>query len=281
MLRSKEMLAQADTGVNVRTERTGGGEKLDGAGQIDRMSAEPFYLQLSRMVERSIDAGLLIAGDRLPSESELCRRYDLARSTVRETLRSLQERGRIKLIPRRGAFVAGSNQDGWGLQVTAGFFEGEVDHNKRLVETQVLEAGRVALPELAATSLGLEPGTIGFRLRRLRKLDGVLALYSENFMSAEFENIIMRSEVMGTRGSLNRVFRASGYTIFGARRSVEAIPAPAPVAKLLEIPARSPLLLITSVSWGKDRRPFDFYRSFVRTDVVNITVEAQATGEEV
>ena len=145
----------------------------------------------------------------------------------------------------------------------------------------MLEAGRVALPELAATSLGLEPGTIGFRLRRLRKLDGVLALYSENFMSAEFENIIMRSEVMETRGSLNRVFRASGYTIFGARRSVEAIPAPAPVAKLLEIPARSPLLLITSVSWGKDRRPFDFYRSFVRTDVVNITVEAQATAEEV
>jgi GntR family transcriptional regulator len=280
MAKSKKMLAQQPTSETVRTERTVRKANLDGREQIDRLSAEPFYLQLSRMVERAIDTGELVAGDRLPNESELCRRYDLARSTVREMLRNLQERGRIKLIPRRGAFVANSNQMGWGLQVTAGFFEGEVDHNKRRVETEVLEASSFALPELAAASLGLDPGTIGFRLRRLRKLDGVLALYSENYMPAEFERLVLNSEVMETRGSLNRVLRAAGYTIFGARRSVEAVPAPAPVAKLLEIPARSPLLLITSVSWGKDRRPFDFYRSFVRTDVVKITVEAHAAGED-
>jgi GntR family transcriptional regulator len=280
MGRPKNMLVSDLTSDTVRTTRTERKTKLNGVEQIDRLSAEPFYLQLSRMVERAIDAGELVAGDRLPNESELCRRYDLARSTVRETLRNLHERGRIKLIPRRGAFVVNANQKGWGLQVTAGFFEGEADHNKRRVETQVLEAGSIALPELAATSLGLEPGAMGFRLRRLRKLDGVLALYSENFMPAAFEPLVMNSEVMEVRGSLNRVLRAAGYKIFGARRSVEAIAAPAQVAKLLEIPARSPLLLITSVSWGKDRRPFDFYRSFVRTDVVNITVEAQAAEED-
>ncbi len=48
------------------------------------------------------------------------------------------------------------------------------------------------------------------------------------------------------------------------------------LAKLLEVPVKSPLLLVTSVSWGKDQRPFDYYTSWVKTDVVPITVEAQA-----
>ncbi len=243
---------------------------------IDRLSPEPFYLQLSRMVEQAIDAGELSAGDRLPGESELCRRYDLARSTVREMLRNLQERGRIRMIPRRGAFVVDPERSGWSLQVTAGFFEGEVDHNKRRVVTDVLEASRCAVPEFAATAVQLAEGEQGFRLRRLRRLDGALALYSENHLLPELEGIVRNSEVMAPHGSLNRVLRGAGYAVFGARRSVEAVPAPADVAKLLEVRAKSPLLLVTSVSWGKDQRPFDYYTSWVKTDVVPITVEAQA-----
>ena len=72
---------------------------------IDRTSPEPFYLQLTRIVEDAIDNGVFGVGDRLPGESELCRRYELARSTVRETLRALEARKRIKVVPRRGAFV--------------------------------------------------------------------------------------------------------------------------------------------------------------------------------
>lgn len=243
---------------------------------IDRLSPEPFYLQLSRMVEQAIDSGEFGAGDRLPGESEFCRRYDLARSTVREMLRNLQERGRVKMIPRRGAFVVDPGQSGWSLQITAGFFEGEVDHNKRKVETTVLEASRCAFPQVAASALQFAEGEQGFRLRRLRRLDGALALYSENYLLPELEDVVRNSEVMAPHGSLNRVLRGAGYAVFGARRSVEAVPATAKLAKLLEVPAKAPLLLVTSVSWGKDQRPFDYYTSWVKTGVVPITVEAQA-----
>ena len=243
---------------------------------IDRLSPEPFYLQLSRMVEQAIDSGELRGGDRLPGESEFCRRYELARSTVRQTLQNLQERGRIKMIARRGAFVVDPEQSGWSLQVTTGFFEGEVDHNKRRVETTVLQALRCTVPPAAGSALHLADGEQGFCLRRLRRLDGALALYSENYLLPELENVVRNSEVMQPHGSLNRVLRGAGYAVFGARRSVEAVPATAGLAKLLEVPAKSPLLLVTSVSWGKDQRPFDYYTSWVKTDAVPITVEAQA-----
>ena len=246
---------------------------------IDRASPEPFYLQLTKLIEDAIDKGEFAAGDRLPAESEFCRRYDLARSTVRETLRTLEDRKRIKVVPRRGAFVIDPEQSGWVLQVAAGFFEGEVDHNKRKVETSVLETKLKPFPDGPAHALHLKKGEQGFLLRRLRKLDGKLALYSINYLLPELGKIVLNSAVMQPHGSLNRVLRKAGYRIFGARRSVEAVPAPAAVAKLLDVPAGAPLLLVNSVSWKKGGKVFDYYTSWVRTDVVKITIEANAAGD--
>lgn len=241
---------------------------------IDRVSPEPFYLQLTKLVEEAIDNGEFAVGDKLPGESELCRRYELARSTVRETLRTLEERKRIRMVPRRGAFVIDPEHSGWILQVAEGFFEGEVDHNQRQVETQVLEAGLKVFPDAPAHALRLKKDEKGFLLRRLRRLDGRVALYSENFLLPELAKIVLGSSAMKPDGSLNRVLQKAGYRTVGARRSVEAVSAPAHIAKLLDVVPGAPLLLVTSISWKSGGEPFDYYNSWVRTDVVKITVEA-------
>ena len=244
---------------------------------IDRASPEPFYLQLAQLIEEAIERGEYAPGDRIPSESELCRSYDLARSTVRETLRTLEDRSRIRVVPRRGAFVVDPKGTGWVLQVADGFFEGEVDRDQRKVETEVLEAKTAALTGAAARALGKKEGEPGFLLRRVRRLDGKVALYSANWLLPELKDVILRSEVMTPEGSLNRVLKAQGLRIYGARRTVESVAAPASVAKMLEVPEGAPLLLITSVSWDKDMQPFDYYTSWVRTDVVKVTVVASAS----
>ena len=190
---------------------------------IDRTSPVPYYLQLSGLIEHSISSGQLGPGDRLPTESDLCRDYDLARSTVRETLRHLATQGRIKMVPRRGAFVLEQNPSDWRLQVTQGFFEAEVDRHRRSVETNVLEAGFEPLPENAAAGLDLDVGTIGFKLARVRRLDGKLALYSVNFLPATIGQVISKSTVINGSGSLNRTLLDAGYKVYGARRSVEAM----------------------------------------------------------
>lgn len=242
---------------------------------IDRASPEPFYLQLSNVIESAIDDGMFAPGDRLPSESELCRQFDLARSTVRETLRTLEDRQRIRVVPRRGAFVVDPDQAGWGLQVASGFFEGEVDANQRNVETKVLQAEIQAFRGHCAKALEIPEGSDGLLLRRLRSLDGKKAVYSKNYLARTVSDAVFKGEVM-SGGSLNKSLENAGHRLTGARRTVEAIAAPADVAKLLDVPAGSPLLLVTSVSWGQDGRPIDYYTSYVRTDVVTVTVEASS-----
>jgi GntR family transcriptional regulator len=243
---------------------------------IDRSSPVPYYLQLSTLMQQAIDRGEYCPGDRLPTESDLCRDYDLARSTVRETLRHLVDEGRVKVVPRRGAFVAEQTGSGWLLQVAQGFFEAEVGHHHRVVETRVIEAMSCLLPDAVAVALDLDGGDPGFKLARVRRLDGNLALYSVNYLLPEIEEAVRSSEVMSGGGSLNKVLQLAGFEVFRARRSVEAVAATEELAKLLAVPVHSPLLLITSVSWDRHNKPFDFYTSWLRSDVVKVTVEAQA-----
>ncbi len=240
---------------------------------IDRVSPEPFYIQLSRAIEEAIDKGIFAPGDRLPSESELCRQFDLARSTVRETLRNLEDRRRIRVVPRRGAFVMDADQAGWGLQVAAGFFEGEVDLNQRHVDTEILEAALKPFVGHCASVLNIPDGSQGFLLRRLRKLDGKMAMYSKNYLPKDLQKVVLNSDVM-SGGSLNKTLEGAGHRIYSARRSVEAIAAHGEIAKLLQVPTGSPLLLVNSISWGQDGRTIDYYNSWVCTDVVKVTVEA-------
>ncbi len=245
--------------------------------EINRTSPEPFYLQLSKAIEDAIDRGEFGPGDKLPSETDFCRKFELARSTVRETLRTLEDRKRIKMIPRRGAFVMDPRGTGWVLQVAAGFFEAEVNQDQRKVETNVISFDLCELPKSASEALKLAKGASGVLLRRLRKLDGNVALYSENYLLPELEKVVRESPVILANGSLNKTLANAGYQIFGAKRSVEAVAASPEIAAYLELEVGAPVLLVSSVSWNKDNSPFDFYMTWVRTDVVKVMVQASAS----
>lgn len=66
----------------------------------------PLYTQLVGIVKRNISAGTLNTGDLLPSESELCRTFDISRSTVRQAIGALESEGLVVRKQGRGTFVA-------------------------------------------------------------------------------------------------------------------------------------------------------------------------------
>ena len=65
------------------------------ADRIDRTLRTPLYHQLERILREDIDNGVYPAGELLPSESEICERYDVSRSVVRQTLANLAHAGLV------------------------------------------------------------------------------------------------------------------------------------------------------------------------------------------
>lgn len=59
-------------------------------------------LQIEEQIRSAILSGELAGGDRLPSEAELARMFNVSRNTVREALRSLETQSLIRKIPGAG-----------------------------------------------------------------------------------------------------------------------------------------------------------------------------------
>ena len=67
--------------------------------------------QATNALKEYINSDLICVGDKLPSEADLCKKYDVSRTTIREALRFLQAMGYVELIPNKGAHVANKNCD--------------------------------------------------------------------------------------------------------------------------------------------------------------------------
>jgi len=90
--------------------------------QITRESPVPLYRQLKVLIARDIAEGSLAPNDPVGPESELSRRHNVSRITVRQALGELQQEGLITRIVGKGTFVTDRPQAG-RLTRLAGFAE--------------------------------------------------------------------------------------------------------------------------------------------------------------
>jgi GntR family transcriptional repressor for pyruvate dehydrogenase complex len=73
--------------------------------EIARISTRKIYEEITDTIKERILAGELAAGERLPSTKELCDRFGVGRSTIREALSALKAMGLIEIRQGEGCFV--------------------------------------------------------------------------------------------------------------------------------------------------------------------------------
>ncbi|WP_102143361.1 GntR family transcriptional regulator [Mycobacterium hubeiense] len=67
--------------------------------------AEHRYLQVARTLRKEIVDGVYPVGSQLPTEHELCERFEVSRYTIREALRRLRDDNLVASRPRAGTLV--------------------------------------------------------------------------------------------------------------------------------------------------------------------------------
>ncbi len=104
-------------------------------------------------------------GDKIPSERELCERFDVSRMTVRQAIQALVNEGVLERQQGRGTFVAEEKMD---LQLRLTSFAQEMRMRGMVPSTEVLSAAEEIPPRSIASSLGIGEGEYGYHLIRLR-----------------------------------------------------------------------------------------------------------------
>jgi GntR family transcriptional regulator len=243
---------------------------------IERDSPVAYYEQLFGILRDRIEGGELPPGERLPSEMELCREYGLSRATVRQTMSKLEAEGYAHRIPRRGVFAATPDQAShWTVQ--EGFLESQVRHGRTGIDTHVVDARWAVPPAHAAEALGVGDDVEVYALERVRSLEGRVAMFSTNWFPGDVGRTIAATPaVLDGTGSVNETLRDAGHTTSGAQRVLRAMRAPEQVAARLQVGPEQPVLRVRSLSWDADEQRFDYYETWVLTDLIPLEVNVSA-----
>ena len=263
-------------GLSVASAGLGGSAGADlPEATIDRGSPVPFYFQLAELLEEEIVSGRWEPGARVPSENELCWRYGLSRTTIRQALGRLEQEGLVSREKGRGTFVSDSGPRSWLIQSTDGFFHDEFLRAGRAVTSRVLRHERGRLPRWASDALALPAGSEGVIIERVRSVDGLVALYVVNCLPEFAAGAV--DGLDGSESLYERLAGEEGISVAGGSRSLEAVTAGPKLARLLEVDASAALAYIESVTWDQEDRPIDCYRAWLRTDRMRLEIQVAAS----
>lgn len=218
--------------------------------QIDRTSFEPPYHQLAGILRQQIASGALRAYDRLPSEAQLCKRYQVSPMTVRRAINILLEQGLVSTAQGRGTFVKPL------LLSTATFDLKELEDLFRDEHTTVgiLEAHTVPADERIARKLPVAAGAKVIYMRRLLSLAGEPVIYHREYVIYDAGRPVVEAELEVT--TLRGLFDGNGQT--GLKRgelSIQATVLNEEEAPLLRATLGLPAFRIEHIFYDFDDRP--------------------------
>lgn len=228
------------------------------------------HRQISDWLRQQIDAGVYEPDDRLPSESELGKRFDVSRVTVRRALQTLESEGRIYRRQGLGSFVKEPRLE-QGLVRLTDFAQDMAEAGLEASSRVVLHEQQPVPPEVASR-LGLEEQTTVVRLDRLRLGDGEPVAFDRTWLPLFYGQLIddFDLEHETIYGILEREHE---IPVLRGHYHIESVNADQDLARQLDVLNREALLLIERLSLTEADRPIYFQRRFYRTDRVAYELE--------
>ena len=232
--------------------------------------------QVYTHLKSSLDSGELKVGYRLPPERELAERYGCSVITIRRALDELAREQRIQRTRGRGTFVLPARMDR-DFAGTMSFAE-EMRLRGMAPETRLVAAWGEAAGETAATALELPLGGPIFTITRLRLADGVPLLLEEASLPAErFAGLLEQD--LESQSLYDILATRYGARVVRAREALEPVLLRAREARLLQVPAGRPALLVEGTAFIANGTPVEFSRSHVRGDRTRYFVERVVARE--
>jgi GntR family transcriptional regulator len=204
--------------------------------------------------------------DGLPGEADLASEFFVSRNTVREALATLKDEGLIERGPRTGTHVAIRKYD-HGLDALVGLketFKGYGD-----IRNEVRAAMKVSAPPSVANKLKLNPGEQVVFIERLRYLGDLPLSLDMTYLAEDIGELVIEHS-LETNDVFALIEQVTGRRLGNAGLAVEAVPADAHAAAILQVPDSASLLLLERLTHLDDGRPVDLEYIRMRGDRITL-----------
>ena len=225
-------------------------------GKLNKESSVPLYQQLMEVIQNQILNGELKENDRIPTEIELSREYDVSRITVRKAVELLVEEEILVKRQGIGTFVSQKklcrNINGFMGFTQSCLAEGNTA-GAQLVSAELAEATMVDAEELK-----IQEHEKIIRIVRVRTCDGIPVMLEENHFPAR--------QILAENGTI----MDNGIKRIGICQANEI------EHKHLGVDLDKPLLYVKDVSYDREGNPVHNCKSVINPDRYKMTVMVNA-----
>ncbi|MEG0591682.1 MAG: GntR family transcriptional regulator [Coprobacillus sp.] len=228
--------------------------------RLDENNAMPLYLQLKNTIKGLIDSGDIHVGEKIPSEYELCEKYNVSRITVRGALSELEDEG--YLVKRQGKGTFASKPKLFRpLQDSVGFTE---SCKSAGMESTSIVLHREILPlnEKMQKNLNLDDNDKLLYIQRLRLANGEPLMIENNYYSFNKFGFLMNEPLTGSLYEL--LTDKIGITCDRALKNIITVTtASGELVKILQVPIGAPLFVMEGIMGDQNNQPVHYSLQYI------------------
>lgn len=146
----------------------------------------PKYLKISKSIIQEIEEGKLLPGDKIPSENEIIKEFQVSNTTARKILQEIELQGWVTRIKGRGTFVLNKTEDRHVTRVLGSF-----NAMKNSLSTNLIKEGFIP-KEIILEKTILENGLSSKIDTRHIKIDGPVLKIHRLWYA---DDILMKDEI--------------------------------------------------------------------------------------
>jgi len=241
------------------------------APELSTASEMPSHARIEQWLAGAIGNGDIVAGDRLPPESDFAARLGVSRMTLRQSLAALEGRGLLQRKRGRagGTFVSRPRIE-CDLTGLPGFTE-QMRRAHVRAGARVVRAGVVEAPPAVAEGLDLPRGAAVFEIVRVRLAEGEPLALEETYLAVSDFPGLLDHELTGSLYSL--MGRAYDHAPHTAWEWLEPVIATEEQARRLETEKGAAMMLVTRTAYTEAGKPIEHAFDRYRADRTRITLQ--------
>ncbi|EHK88672.1 GntR family transcriptional regulator [Saccharomonospora azurea] len=241
---------------------------------LDRTDGRPLHQQVAESLRQEIVGHDLPPGSTLPSEAELCARFGVGRSVVRQAVAGLAADGLVIRRQGRPTVVAEPTEYRRLVQRATGLFD-QFARRGHDIRTTVVGLEKATPPAPARASLGT---SACLKLERIRLVDDEPLSYVRTWLPAARVSELDADDLVDA--SLHRLLsQRYGLRPVSGQRQVRAVAADERLAAALDIGVGTPLLLLEGETADQHGRPLEWFSAWHRADRVVFDIDVSETAE--
>ena len=227
---------------------------------IDSDSIVPLYKQLIQYLLSAIETHQLKPGDRIPSENELSKKFNISRVTVRRALQELAYQEKIVSVPGKGSFLREPKVE--PLAALTSFSE-NMRASGRVPSYSQTHVSLVEPPANVAAILQLHAGERVMHIHRLMLADGQPMAIQDAYLPYyiyERNSLLFKPDVLDNTSMYKVMEVEIGIKLFRAEEQVEAAIAYPNEARDLAISEGEVVLISKRTTYDLDQKPVEYVK---------------------